>query len=137
MGFNMKGVKLVNLPFSFYINLYSSLCHVYKKEKVISPILYSSTVGGLMNAMKWSTILHVVGVASEHMTSPGEVVKWVVKYFKGISVTFSGCSDLVCGSYFVVGMEKRRYTPSYVSKYCFGRKVMDGGGVFLEKVHIQ
>ena len=36
----------------------------------MSHIPYASTIGGLMNAMKWSDILHVVGVVSAHMISP-------------------------------------------------------------------
>lgn len=121
MRFNMKGVKPVNIPFSFHSNLSSSLCPIYKEENVVSLIPYANTVGGLMNVMKWSNILNAVGLVSEHMASLSEVVKWVLKYFKGKIVTYSGCSDLVCGSNFAVGMDKRRSTPSYVSKYCFGR----------------
>ena len=48
-----------------------------------------------MNVMKWYSILHPSSVVSEHMTSPSKAMKLVNKYFKGTSVTYSGCSDLV------------------------------------------
>ena len=82
-----------------------------------------------MNVMKWSNILHVTGVVNEHITSLGEAMKWVLKYFKDTSVTYNGCSDLVYGSNFATGMSKMRSAPSYVSKYHFGRQVIDAGGV--------
>ena len=137
MRFSMKGVKLVNIPFAFHSNISSSLCLVYKKEKVMSHIPYGSTIGGLMNEMKWSNISHTTGVVSEHMRSPSEAVKWVHNYFKGTSVTYSGCSDLVYGSYFAASVDKRRSTLGYISKYYFGRQVIDGGGVVSRKVHTQ
>ena len=93
----------------------------------MSRIPYANIIGGLMNAMKWSNISHVAGVVGQHMTSPSEAIKWVLKYFKGTSVTYNGCSDLVCGSNFAIGMEKRRSTPCYVSKYHFGKHVINGG----------
>ena len=60
---------------------------------------------------------HVVGVVNRYMTNPGEAVKWVLQYLRGTSITYSGCSDLVCGYVylvFVVDLDKRRSTLGYV-----------------------
>lgn len=116
MRFNMKGVKPVTIHYAFHSKLSSSLCLIYKEEKVISCILYTSTVRGLMNVMKWPNISHVVGVVSGHMESPSEAVKRVLKYFRCTSVTYSGCSDWVCGLDFVGDMDKRIYVSQVMSQ---------------------
>lgn len=77
--FSMKCVKPTNIPFSFHSNISSSLCHVYKEEKVMSHIPYASIVGGLINVMKWSYISHEASVVSGHMTSPSKVVKCMLQ----------------------------------------------------------
>ena len=51
--FNMKGVKLANIPFGFHSKFSSVLCLVYKEENVMSHIPYDNIVGTLDNAMKW------------------------------------------------------------------------------------
>jgi hypothetical protein len=51
-------------------------------------------------------------------------VKLVLQYFRGTSITYSGCSDLVCGYVdlvFTRDLDKRRSTSSYLSKYHFER----------------
>lgn len=87
----------------------------------MSCIPYANIVGSLMNVMKWSDISHVDSVVSDHMENTAEALKRVLKYFKGTSVTYNGYSHLVYGLYFVASMDKRISTPSYVSKYNFGR----------------
>lgn len=90
-----------------------------------------------MNALKWSDISHPTCVVSRHMASPSDVVKWVLKYFRGTCVTYSGCSDLVCDLNFVGDIDKRRSTSSYVSTYHFEGQVIYGGGVVPKKVHTE
>jgi len=48
-----------------------------------------------MFAMKCLDISHGVGVVSGNMTT--WKWKWVLWYLRGTSITYSGCSDLVCG----------------------------------------
>ena len=63
----------------------------------MSPVPYASAVGKLMFAMKCSRldISHTDGVVSGHMVNP-EHWKWTLQYLRGTSITYSGCSDLVC-----------------------------------------
>jgi hypothetical protein len=99
--FSMNIVKPINILLAFNSKIYSSLCPGYEEEKVLSHIPYVSTMGS-MYVMKWSrlNISHVaVGVVSGHMENPGkEHWEWVIQYLRGtMSITYSGCNDLVCG----------------------------------------
>jgi hypothetical protein len=42
-------------------------------------------------------ISHAVGVVSGHMVNP-EHWKWTLQYLRGTRITYSVCSDLVCGA---------------------------------------
>jgi hypothetical protein len=112
-------------PLAFHCKLSSSLCPSSKEEKnYISHIPYASTVGRLMFVMECSRldISHAVGVVSGHMENPGkEHWEWVLRYLRGTSITYSGCSVLVCGyvdSYLAGDLDKRRSTSGYVSHEC-------------------
>jgi hypothetical protein len=91
-----------------------------KKKRVIC-LVYHMLVGSLMYVMKWSDISHAVGVVSGYMENPGKAVKWVLWYFRGMSITYNGCSDLVCGyvdSELAGDLDKRRSTSGYVLHEC-------------------
>jgi hypothetical protein len=65
-------------------------------------------------------ISHAVGVVSGHMVNP-EHWKWTLQYLRGTRITYSVCSDLVCGyvDLFLAGdLNKRRSTLGYVSHDC-------------------
>jgi ATP-binding cassette subfamily B (MDR/TAP) protein 1 len=69
-------------------------------------------------------ISHAVGVVSRYIANQGtkhwETMKWVLRYLisKSVcSITYIGCSDLVCGyddSDFSSNLDKMRSTPNYV-----------------------
>jgi hypothetical protein len=85
---------------------------------IMSHVPYANAVGRLMFVMKCSRldISHAVGVVSGHMENP-EHWKWVLRYLRGTSITYSGCGDLVCG-YDSRDLDKRRPTSGYVSQEC-------------------
>jgi len=100
-------------------------------NKNLSHILCTSSVGSLLDAMKWLIpyISHSFDVF-RHVENSGGAVKWVLQSFIGTSVTYNGCNCLFYGNYNLdlVGVLDRRISNStYVLKYCFERHV--GGGV--------
>ena len=48
-----------------------------------------------MNVKKMSNTSHETDVVSGHIASPHEAMKWMLQYFRGTSVTYSGCNDFV------------------------------------------
>jgi hypothetical protein len=74
----------------------------------------------MMFMMKCSRldISHAVGVVSGHMENP-EHWKWVLQYLRGTSITYNGCSDLVCG---YVDSDLARDFGSALGKFYFASK---------------
>ena len=54
-------------------------------------------VGSLIIAMEMIGISHAVGVSSKNMEKPGEEHRNGCLEQRSTSITYSGCSDLVCG----------------------------------------
>ena len=92
----------------------------------MSRVPYSSAVGILMYVMVFtrSNIAHAMGVVSRYMNNPGkehwEVVKWILRYLKGIAthaLCFGG-SDTILPGYVDSDMagdkDSRRSTTGYV-----------------------
>jgi hypothetical protein len=139
MKFSMNIVKPVNILVAFHYKFYSSLGLVYKEEKVMSRIPCSISIGGILYVMKWliPAISHSIYVV-RHMPNSSEIVKWVVQFFRGTSVTYNGFNGLVCGNCnldFAGILDRRRSTLTYVSKNIFGRHV--GGGMIPKKIQSQ
>lgn len=119
MIFSMKVVKLVNIPFALHCKLSWSLCLGYKKKNVMSRILYASTVWCLLYVMKWLDISQCSWFVNGYMENASKVVKWVLWYFRGTSITYSGCSDLVCGyvdSNFTGDLDRKRFISGHECK---------------------
>jgi hypothetical protein len=99
MRFSMNIVKPINIPLSFHCNI-SSILFPSSQEKndYMSFVPYENTIRRLAFVMKCSIldISHVVSVVSGHMEKPDHW-KWVLRYPIDISITYSGCNDLVCG----------------------------------------
>jgi hypothetical protein len=86
---------------------------------------YSSTIGSLMYAMVCSRpdIAHAVGVVRRYMKNLGkeywEIVKWILRYFKGTSthaLCFGGSDTILHGyvdSYMEDDKDRRRSTTRY------------------------
>jgi hypothetical protein len=134
----MKIMKPSNIHVSFHYKVSSSLGLVYNEEKIMSRILCVSSVGSLLDVMKWliSYISHSFDVIIYMENSIG-VVKWVLHSFRGTSVTYNGFNCLMCDNCnldFTGISDRRRSTLTYVSKNYLGRHV--GGGVIPEKIHI-
>jgi hypothetical protein len=108
MKFYMNNVKPGNIPLSFDFKLSSSLCPSNKEENdYMSFVPYANVVGSLMYVMvsTRTNISHAISVVSRYMANPcrdhhWETMKWVLCYLRGTSddsITYNGCSDLVCG----------------------------------------
>jgi hypothetical protein len=66
------------------------------------------------------SISHAVGVVSRHMEKPGEEHGngcFSILEAQSTSITYNGCSDLVCG-YDSGDLDKRRPTSGYVLQEC-------------------
>ena len=95
--FSMNNVKLVK---SLWLSIVSSL-QVYvlidEEEKgYMSQVLYVSRKFNDCDG-EMVSISHVVGVVSRHMTKPGQEHKNGFFKHRSTSITYNGCSDLVCG----------------------------------------
>jgi hypothetical protein len=85
----------------------------------MSHVPYANTIGRFMFAMECSNISYVVVVFSGHMENIGKRAwKWVLWYLRSTSITYIGCSDLVCGYVDLGYLDKRRSTSGYVSQEC-------------------
>ena len=78
----MNNARQKTIPLAFHCKLSSSFCPSSNEEKVMSYIWYVSTIGGLIYAMKWLDISHVVGVVSGYIANLGRAMKCVIQYFQ-------------------------------------------------------
>ena len=92
--FNLNETKPVSTPLDSHFKLSKEQSPKIDKERDhMSRVPYASAIGSLMYAMVCTRpdIAHVVGVVSKFMSRPGkqhwEVVKWILRYFKGSSDT--------------------------------------------------
>uniref|UniRef100_A0A803N377 Reverse transcriptase Ty1/copia-type domain-containing protein n=1 Tax=Chenopodium quinoa TaxID=63459 RepID=A0A803N377_CHEQI len=125
--FSMMHAKPVSTPLGSHFKLSKELCPQSKEEeKDMAHIPYTSAVGSVMYSMVCSRpdIAHAVSMVSRYMSRPGkvhwEVVKWLLRYFKGTSnvcLEFGrdangliGCCDLDYGG----GLDDRKSTSGYV-----------------------
>jgi hypothetical protein len=100
--FRMKNEKPVSTPLANHFKLTKEMCPKTQEEiEYMSRVPYSSAVGSLMYVMVCTRpdISHAVGVVSRYMKNLGkehwEVVKWILRYLRGIS-THALCFE---GSY--------------------------------------
>ena len=91
----MENAKDLNTPLPSHLKLTKEMCpKTQKEEDKMSKVPYASVLGSLMYAMVCTRpdITHVVGVVSRYMSHPGlehwNVVKWILKYLRGISNKF-------------------------------------------------
>jgi len=58
------------------------------KKKRVMCFMYRTLVGRLMIAMEWSDISHALSLVSGYMENLGKAIKWVLRYFRGTSITY-------------------------------------------------
>jgi hypothetical protein len=127
-------------PVTSHLASYFKLSHdgcpkVDKDKEEMKNVSYASVVGSLMYVMVCtrSDIAHVVDVVSHFLSNPGRVhwnvVKWILRYLKGIinhCIYFGGTSKLVLEVYtdadWAGDIDSRKSTSGYL--ICFGNGVV-------------
>ena len=125
--FNMNEAKPVNTLLGSHFKLSKEQSPKTEEEMDhMSKVPYASTIGSLMYAMVCTRpyIAHAVGVVSRFMSRPGkqhwEVVKWILRYLKGLSDTcfcFTGASLKLQGyvdADFTGDIDSRKSTTRFV-----------------------
>ena len=93
--FNMNEAKSVSTPLGSHFKLSKEQSPKTEEERDhMIKVPYASTIGSLMYVMVCTrpSIAHAVGVMSRFMSRPRkqnwEVVKWILRYLKGLSDTY-------------------------------------------------
>jgi len=125
--FGMNNVKPVKLPLASHFKLSLVLSHRTNEEKkYISHVPYENVIGNLLYVMasRRLDISHEVGVVRRFMGNLGEehwrVVKWVLRYLRGISdhcIIFNGSEGSAYGymdADYAGDLDKKISTTDYV-----------------------